>query len=143
MNNVSIHIDAKPRYILALNSSPAPLLPLSKFKIAPLQFPLSLLTPFIPSSLRHMIFNIFHGLAHPGVRGTPELIGDHFVWPHMQYKMCHGVTSVSPARQLRLKLMSGLLYTQFPFLTSFFQTRMWILWDLFPNSWIFLSPNYC
>ena len=37
--------------------------------------------PYIPERFRHLIFEQFHGHAHPGIRATQRLITDRFVWP--------------------------------------------------------------
>ncbi|VDN15450.1 unnamed protein product [Dibothriocephalus latus] len=39
--------------------------------------------PFVPATLRRKIFNILHGLSHPGVQATVKLITDRFVWPNI------------------------------------------------------------
>ena len=39
--------------------------------------------PVVPSSLTKMVFNIVHGLAHPGVRSSKRLITPRFVWHGM------------------------------------------------------------
>lgn len=36
--------------------------------------------PVVPVSLRRTIFDMLHGLAHPGIRGSKELITSRFVW---------------------------------------------------------------
>ena len=37
--------------------------------------------PFITSSFRKNIFNNLHGLSHPGIAATVELLKSRFVWP--------------------------------------------------------------
>jgi transposase InsO family protein len=37
--------------------------------------------PLVPESFRHPIFDVVHGLAHPGIRATRCLIASRFVWP--------------------------------------------------------------
>lgn len=39
------------------------------------------LRPLVPSSLRRTLFNVLHGVSHPGVRGSRRLISSRFVWP--------------------------------------------------------------
>ena len=40
--------------------------------------------PFVPSPLRHTVFNALHSLSHPGERATRHLIAARFVWPGMR-----------------------------------------------------------
>ena len=37
--------------------------------------------PLIPAALRRHYFQLLHGLSHPGVRATQQLISSRFVWP--------------------------------------------------------------
>lgn len=39
--------------------------------------------PYIPEQFRRRIFDNLHGLAHPGIRSTLQLITSRFVWPGM------------------------------------------------------------
>ncbi|XP_066253847.1 uncharacterized protein [Euwallacea similis] len=43
----------------------------------------SRIRPFIPKHFRQAIFNKFHNLSHPGIKGTTKLISSRFVWPSM------------------------------------------------------------
>ncbi|XP_026476198.1 uncharacterized protein LOC113381613 [Ctenocephalides felis] len=43
---------------------------------------------YIPAPLRGQIFNLLHGLSHPGIRATSRLITARYVWPSIQ-KNCH------------------------------------------------------
>ena len=36
--------------------------------------------PIVPESLRRLVFDTIHGLAHPGVKATQKLITERFVW---------------------------------------------------------------
>ena len=40
--------------------------------------------PFVPHSFRRRIFNVIHGLGHPGIERTRQAIADKFVWPSMR-----------------------------------------------------------
>ena len=40
--------------------------------------------PFIPGQHRQEIFNLLHGLAHPGVKGSQRLVCRRVVWPGMK-----------------------------------------------------------
>lgn len=37
--------------------------------------------PYVPSELRHAVFDALHSLSHPGVRATQRLITARYVWP--------------------------------------------------------------
>ena len=37
--------------------------------------------PYVPSELRHTVFDAFHSLSHPGIRATQRLITARYVWP--------------------------------------------------------------
>lgn len=39
--------------------------------------------PFVPQSLRKVVFNQLHSLSHPGVRATRKLITARYFWPKM------------------------------------------------------------
>lgn len=40
--------------------------------------------PLVPPAMRRDVFNILHGLSHPGARGTKRLISRDFVWHHLK-----------------------------------------------------------
>lgn len=40
--------------------------------------------PIVPTAWRRKIFDVLHGLAHPGIRATSKLIADRYVWHGMQ-----------------------------------------------------------
>ena len=37
--------------------------------------------PVVPSCMRRTVFDVLHGLAHPGIRASVRLITQRFVWP--------------------------------------------------------------
>ncbi|CAL8105367.1 unnamed protein product [Calicophoron daubneyi] len=39
--------------------------------------------PVVPLTFRKTVFNVLHGLSHPGVRATVKLITSRFVWPNV------------------------------------------------------------
>ena len=39
--------------------------------------------PLVPQSLRHVLFQHVHGLAHPGTWATRRLLSSRYVWPHL------------------------------------------------------------
>ena len=40
--------------------------------------------PFVPFSWRQRIFNAIHGLGHPGIERTRQMVRDKFVWPSLR-----------------------------------------------------------
>ena len=40
--------------------------------------------PFIPTSFRRKVFDVFHGLGHPGVERTRQAVAEKVVWPSMR-----------------------------------------------------------
>jgi cleavage and polyadenylation specificity factor subunit 1 len=40
--------------------------------------------PYVPSPLRHQIFNSLHSLSHTGIKATAKLVSQRFVWPAIQ-----------------------------------------------------------
>jgi hypothetical protein len=47
--------------------------------------------PFVSKSLRRSVFNSLHGLSHPGIRATQNLVTTRFVWPSIN-KDCRNWT---------------------------------------------------
>ena len=43
--------------------------------------------PYVPQNWRRRIFNIVHGLGHPGVQRTREAVAAKFVWPGMRHEV--------------------------------------------------------
>uniref|UniRef100_A0A5S6Q617 RNA-directed DNA polymerase n=1 Tax=Trichuris muris TaxID=70415 RepID=A0A5S6Q617_TRIMR len=39
--------------------------------------------PYLPHGFRKPIFDVLHGLAHPGVRATRRIVAERYVWPAM------------------------------------------------------------
>ena len=40
--------------------------------------------PFVPTAYRKRIFEVIHGLGHPGVKRTCQAVAAKFVWPNLQ-----------------------------------------------------------
>ena len=40
--------------------------------------------PMVPTGWRRQVFDIIHGLSHPGVRASVKLVGAKFVWPGLR-----------------------------------------------------------
>ncbi|KFD60497.1 hypothetical protein M514_27333 [Trichuris suis] len=39
--------------------------------------------PYVPVGMRRDVFNSLHMLSHPSIRGTRQLVSQHYVWPAM------------------------------------------------------------
>ena len=44
--------------------------------------------PFVPAKCRRRVYEVVHGLAHPGMKATKKLVTDKFVWPKMGADIC-------------------------------------------------------
>ena len=40
--------------------------------------------PSVPADLRRRIFNSLHGLSHPGIKASTQLVSSRFVWPNIR-----------------------------------------------------------
>ena len=59
--------------------------------------------PFVPLSYRRRIFNIIHGLGHPGVERTRQSIADKFVWPNIRQDVCKWARECLPCQQAKIQ----------------------------------------
>ncbi len=39
--------------------------------------------PYVPKSFRRRVFDVCHGLSHPGVKATTDLVRKRFVWKNL------------------------------------------------------------
>lgn len=53
----------------------------------------SSIRPYIPISLRKKLFDLYHNLSHPGVRGTKKLITQRYFWPTCTRDILHWVST--------------------------------------------------
>ena len=47
--------------------------------------------PIVPADMRRNVFDMFHGLSHPGIRATTTLISRKFVWHGLRKQVTHWV----------------------------------------------------
>ena len=59
--------------------------------------------PFVPLSYRRRIFNVIHGLGHPGVERTRQSITDKFVWPSIKHDVCKWARECIPCQQAKVQ----------------------------------------
>ena len=58
--------------------------------------------PFVPLSFRRRIFNVIHGLGHPGVERTRQAVADKFVWPSMRQDVTKWARECLPCQQAKI-----------------------------------------
>ena len=58
--------------------------------------------PFVPLSYRRRIFNVVHGLGHPGVESTRKSIADKFVWPNLRQDVCRWARDCLPCQRAKI-----------------------------------------
>ena len=59
--------------------------------------------PFVPFSYRRRLFNIIHGLGHPGVDSTRKAITDKFVWPNIRQDVSKWARECLPCQQAKVQ----------------------------------------
>ncbi|BHF70473.1 hypothetical protein SprV_0301352400 [Sparganum proliferum] len=52
--------------------------------------------------MRRQVFDILHGLSHPGVRATVKLITDRFVWPNINRDVRRWTRSCLPCQRAKI-----------------------------------------
>ena len=59
--------------------------------------------PFVPLSFRRRLFNVIHGLGHPGVERTRQSIAEKFVWPNMKQDVTRWARECLPCQQAKIQ----------------------------------------
>ena len=59
--------------------------------------------PFVPLSYRRRIFNVIHGLGHPGVERTRQAVSDKFIWPNIKQDVCKWARECIPCQQAKIQ----------------------------------------
>ena len=59
--------------------------------------------PFVPLSYRKRIFDIIHGLGHPGVERTRQSVAAKFVWPGMKHDVSRWARECVPCQQAKIQ----------------------------------------
>ena len=59
--------------------------------------------PFVPLSYRRRIFDVVHGLGHPGVERTRQSITEKFVWPNIKQDVCKWARECIPCQQAKIQ----------------------------------------
>ena len=59
--------------------------------------------PFVPLSYRRRIFNVVHGLGHPGIERTRQSIADKFVWPNLKQDISKWARECLPCQRAKIQ----------------------------------------
>ena len=59
--------------------------------------------PFVPLSYRRRIFNVVHGLGHPGVERTRQSITEKFIWPNIKQDVCKWARECVACQQAKIQ----------------------------------------
>merc|ERR1711911_120281 len=58
--------------------------------------------PFIPLSWRKKVFDLIHGLGHPGVHRTKQAVTAKFVWPSINNDVAKWARECLPCQQAKV-----------------------------------------
>ena len=58
--------------------------------------------PYVPKGIRQAVFKSLHGLSHPGIRASQQLITQRFVWPHINRDVRAWAKSCMPCQQAKV-----------------------------------------
>ena len=58
--------------------------------------------PFVPAAWRRRIFDIIHGLGHPGVERTRQAVAAKFVWPSMRQDVSRWARECIPCQRAKI-----------------------------------------
>jgi hypothetical protein len=58
--------------------------------------------PFVPKPLRRSVFNSLHGLSHPGIRATQNLVTTRFVWPSINKDYRNWTRECIPSQRCKI-----------------------------------------
>ena len=58
--------------------------------------------PFVPAAWRKRIFDVIHGLGHPGVQRTRDAVRAKFVWPNMNQEVSRWARECVPCQRSKI-----------------------------------------
>ena len=58
--------------------------------------------PVVPASMRRRVFDVAHGLSHPGVRATKNMIASKFVWHGLRKQVTHWARACIPCQTAKV-----------------------------------------
>ena len=79
------------------------------------------LRPFVPTSLRERVFEIFHAPAHPGAKVTDRIIRKKYIWPNLSKDVKRWCRTCIACQQSKISRHTHLSPSSFVALHSRFQ----------------------
>ena len=58
--------------------------------------------PFVPAAWRRRVFDVIHGLGHPGVKRTRQAVASKFVWPGMRQDCSRWARECVPCQRAKI-----------------------------------------
>lgn len=59
---------------------------------------------YVPHSMRRKVFDEIHGLAHPGIKATKELINSNYIWPNQNKDITSWCKTCIPCQQTKVQM---------------------------------------
>ena len=59
--------------------------------------------PLVPEYFRGKVFDLFHSLSHPGIKGTQKLISRRYTWPGMKADVKQWCLSCAACQQSKIQ----------------------------------------
>ena len=69
--------------------------------------------PVIPRAIQKTIFDVFHGLAHLGVKATRKVIAQSYVWPSMSKDIATWVSACNDCQKSKITRHNSTFYQSF------------------------------
>jgi cleavage and polyadenylation specificity factor subunit 1 len=90
--------------------------------------------PVVPPTLRRRVFDTLHGLSHPGVRGSQNLIAQRFVWHRMRKDVAEWCRACTACQLAKIHVHAKAPVTRIPVTsTPFDQVHVDIVGPLPPS----------
>ena len=70
--------------------------------------------PVVPAPWRRRVFDVIHGLSHPGIRATKRLITDRFVWHGITKQVGKWASECVPCQQSKIQFHTRAPLKTFP-----------------------------
>ncbi|GBO11156.1 hypothetical protein AVEN_22474-1 [Araneus ventricosus] len=68
---------------------------------------------YVPLQLRRRVFDELHGLSHPGIRCTKQLVGSKYIWPDMNKDIAIWFRACINCQRSKVHLHTKTLLVQF------------------------------
>jgi cleavage and polyadenylation specificity factor subunit 1 len=92
------------------------------------------LRPYIPHRYRQAVFNSIHNLAHPGIKGSTDLVRRRFVWPSLKKDVKNLASTCIPCQRSKVWRHTNSAVSTYPPVTSRFSHINLDLVGPFPTS---------